>query len=167
MSVRRPIAAQPHDLEVSALGLLLALGQPRAVDPGRVGGKLRRPPPGRARPGDGDRDFLGLLGEPIEVRFGIVDSLRLGDLEVRNVPVAIMADNQLRFLVFNNDEFRMDFLLGTNLLNKVGVLLLVVGMALFLGYSITSFGPAGRVALGVATSLSLLAAGLFAEKRDE
>ncbi|HSN68656.1 MAG TPA: retroviral-like aspartic protease family protein [Thermoanaerobaculia bacterium] len=71
--------------------------------------------------GDYTGTFVGLLGEPIEVRFGIVDSLRLGDLEVRNVPVAIMADDQLRFLVFNNDEFRMDFLIGTNLLKEFRV----------------------------------------------
>jgi len=65
--------------------------------------------------------FVGLLGEPIEVRFGIVDSLMLGDLEVRNVPVAIMADEQLKFLVFNKEEFRMNFLIGTNLLKEFRV----------------------------------------------
>jgi hypothetical protein len=68
--------------------------------------------------GDYTGTFIGLLGEPIEVRFGIIDSLMLGELEVRNVPVAIMADDQLKFLVFNNDEFRMDFLAGTNLLKE-------------------------------------------------
>jgi hypothetical protein len=71
--------------------------------------------------GDFTGTFIGLLGEPIEVRFGIVDSLLLGDLEVRNVPVAIMADDQLKFLVFNEGEFRMDFLLGTNLLKEFRV----------------------------------------------
>ncbi len=71
--------------------------------------------------GDYTGTFIGLLGEPIEVRFGIVDSLKLGDLEVRNVPVAIMADEQLKFLVFNKEEFRMNVLLGTNLLKEFRV----------------------------------------------
>ncbi|HEY0593340.1 MAG TPA: retroviral-like aspartic protease family protein [Thermoanaerobaculia bacterium] len=71
--------------------------------------------------GDYTGTFIGLLGEPIEVRFGIVDSLILGDLEVRNVPVAIMADEKLKFLVFNREEFRMDVLIGTNLLKEFRV----------------------------------------------
>lgn len=71
--------------------------------------------------GDYTGTFVGLLGEPIDVRFGIIDSLMLGDLEVRNVPVAIMADDQLKFLVFNKSEFRMDFLIGTNLLKEFRV----------------------------------------------
>lgn len=71
--------------------------------------------------GDYTGTFIGLLGEPIEVRFGIVDSMMLGDLEVKNVPVAIMADEQLKFLVFNKEEFRMNVLIGTNLLKEFRV----------------------------------------------
>ena len=46
-------------------------------------------------------EFLGLLGEPIPVTFGLVQSLRIGSVEVRNVPVAIMPDRNLSFIVFN------------------------------------------------------------------
>ena len=68
--------------------------------------------------GDYTGTFIGLLGEPIDVRFGVIDSLGLGELEVRNVPVAIMADDQLDFVVYNREPFRMDFLLGANLLKE-------------------------------------------------
>ncbi|MFN2442760.1 MAG: retroviral-like aspartic protease family protein [Thermoanaerobaculia bacterium] len=65
--------------------------------------------------------FIGLLGEPILVKFGVMDRLVLGDLEIRNVPVAIMADDKLQFFVYNKEPFRMDLLLGTNLLKEFRV----------------------------------------------
>ncbi|HVR44132.1 MAG TPA: retroviral-like aspartic protease family protein [Thermoanaerobaculia bacterium] len=68
--------------------------------------------------GEFEGTFLGLLGEPIPVRFGIVDSLQLGDLEVRNVPIAIMGDDKLQFFVSNRKPFRMDFLMGSDLLKE-------------------------------------------------
>lgn len=71
--------------------------------------------------GDFGGTFLGLLGEPIAVRFGLLDALVIGDLEVRNVPVAIMADDKLQFFIYNREPFRMDFLMGTNLLKEFRV----------------------------------------------
>jgi hypothetical protein len=62
--------------------------------------------------------FYGLLGEPIAVEFGLIDSLELGAVEVHNVPVAIMPDDKMRFLVSDKREFRIDFLLGANLLKE-------------------------------------------------
>jgi hypothetical protein len=64
--------------------------------------------------------FFGLLGEPIPVRFGLLDSLQLGGIRIDNVPVAIMPDEKMRFLISRkaDEEFRMDFLLGTNLLKE-------------------------------------------------
>jgi tetratricopeptide (TPR) repeat protein len=62
--------------------------------------------------------FYGLLGEPINVEFGLVDSLELGALVVENIPIAIMPDDKMRFLVTDKREFRIDFLLGANLLKE-------------------------------------------------
>jgi hypothetical protein len=64
--------------------------------------------------------FYGLLGEPIQVRFGLIEKLELGSIVIENVPVAIMPDEKMRFLISKRDgtEFRMDFLLGTNLLKE-------------------------------------------------
>lgn len=62
--------------------------------------------------------FYGLLGEPIPVEFGILDTLELGAVVVENVPVAIMPDEKMRFFVSGKREFRIDFLLGANLLKE-------------------------------------------------
>ena len=64
--------------------------------------------------------FYGLLGEPIAVTFGMIDRMELGKVIVEHVPVAIMPDEKMRFLISRRDgtEFRMDFLLGSNLLKE-------------------------------------------------
>jgi hypothetical protein len=56
-------------------------------------------------------------------------------------------------------------MVGGNWLNKAGVLLLVIGIALLLGYEFARVGPFGRVAIGLGASLSLLAAGVLVERR--
>src|ERR1017187_2233983 len=57
-------------------------------------------------------------------------------------------------------------ILGGSWLNKIGVFVLVVGLALLLRYSFTQFGPLGRVTICLAASLSLLAAGAIFESRE-
>lgn len=57
-------------------------------------------------------------------------------------------------------------LLGGNWLNKLGVFVLVIGMALALAYSYKLLGPAGRVAVSLAISFSMLAAGVVGERRE-
>ncbi len=70
--------------------------------------------------GEMEGTFFGLLGEPIQVKFGIIDTLALGDMVIENVPVAIMPDEKMRFLINKREgkEFHMDFLLGSNLLKE-------------------------------------------------
>ncbi|MEO8130569.1 MAG: DUF2339 domain-containing protein, partial [Bryobacteraceae bacterium] len=55
-------------------------------------------------------------------------------------------------------------LVGGSLLNKLGALVLVVGVALFLGYSFTQMAPGGRAAIAMAVSVSLLGAGIWTER---
>jgi uncharacterized membrane protein len=55
-------------------------------------------------------------------------------------------------------------LVGGSLLNKIGALVLVVGIALFLGYSFTQMAPAGRAAIALAVSVSILAAAIWTER---
>ena len=57
-------------------------------------------------------------------------------------------------------------LLGGNWLNKAGVFILVVGIALALGYSFTRLGPWGRVGISLVASLALLAIGAVLELRE-
>jgi hypothetical protein len=70
--------------------------------------------------GNFEGTFNGLLGEPIQVTFGLIEKLQIGDLTIANVPVAIMPDQKMRFLVSKkeNREFHIDFLLGSNLLKE-------------------------------------------------
>jgi tetratricopeptide (TPR) repeat protein len=68
--------------------------------------------------GDFTGTFYGLLGEPIAVRFAIVDRLTLGDIVVESVPVAIMAGEKMKFFTLNRTPFHIDLLLGANLLRE-------------------------------------------------
>jgi hypothetical protein len=70
------------------------------------------------RLGEFEGMFYGLLGEPIPVKFGIIDTLEIGTITIDNVPVAIMPDENMSFFVSDRREFRMDFLLGANLLKE-------------------------------------------------
>lgn len=56
--------------------------------------------------------------------------------------------------------------LGTNWLNKVGVSLLVLGIAFFLAYEIKNLGPAGKVLVGFVVSTVMLAAGVWFERNN-
>ncbi len=68
--------------------------------------------------GNFEGTFSGLLGEPIPVHFGILDTLDLGHMSIANVPVAIMPDDKMKFLVGGKKEFKIDFLLGAHLLKE-------------------------------------------------
>ena len=54
---------------------------------------------------------------------------------------------------------------GGSWLNKLGVLVLVIGLSLFVGYSFTRLGPPGRIAVGMAVSVAMLAGGAIFERR--
>jgi hypothetical protein len=56
-------------------------------------------------------------------------------------------------------------IVGGNLLNKVGALVLVVGIGLFLAYSLAHLGPAGKVAIGLVIGASMILAGVVLEGR--
>ncbi len=59
----------------------------------------------------------------------------------------------------------LESLIGGQWLNKIGIVVLVVGVTWFLGYSLQYLGPSGKVLLGVLTGLALLAGGVFLERR--
>lgn len=54
---------------------------------------------------------------------------------------------------------------GGSWLNKLGVLVLVIGIALLLSYEFTRVGPAGRVAIGMAVGITMLVGGALLERR--
>jgi hypothetical protein len=56
--------------------------------------------------------------------------------------------------------------LGTNWLNKLGIIILVVGVALFGIYELGTLGPLGKVGISFLTSIFLLAGGIYLEKPE-
>lgn len=56
--------------------------------------------------------------------------------------------------------------LGTNWLNKLGIIILVIGVALFLAYQLRELGPQGKVTVGYAVSGIMLGACVFFERRE-
>lgn len=65
---------------------------------------------------------------------------------------------------FGNDEW--EALVGGSLLNKIGALVLVIGIALFLGYSFTHMTPAGRAVTALGASAALLCGGVWLERKQ-
>ena len=62
--------------------------------------------------------------------------------------------------------FALEEILGTNWLNKLGIVLVVFGVALFGIYELGQVGPAGKFGLSLASSLALLGGGIFLERND-
>jgi uncharacterized membrane protein len=56
-------------------------------------------------------------------------------------------------------------ILGTNWLNKVGIALLVLGVAFFLALQLKTLGPAGKVLVGFVTGGVMLAAAIWLERK--
>jgi len=56
--------------------------------------------------------------------------------------------------------------LGTNWLNKLGVVVLVIGVAFFLAYELQTMGHAGKIMVGYFTAAALLSAGVIIERRE-
>jgi uncharacterized membrane protein len=57
-------------------------------------------------------------------------------------------------------------MLGTDWLNKLGIVLLVLGIAFFLAYQLKTLGPAGKVLVGFFTGVVLLGAGIWFERGE-
>lgn len=66
-------------------------------------------------------------------------------------------------LAVGNEEW--EALIGGSILNKLGALVLVIGIALFLGFSFGRISPAGRAAMASAVSLAILGGGVWAERQ--
>jgi uncharacterized membrane protein len=61
---------------------------------------------------------------------------------------------------------KLEETLGTNWLNKLGIVILVLGISFFLAYQLKTMGPAGKVLVGYVTSGLLLGAGLWFERSE-
>jgi uncharacterized membrane protein len=57
-------------------------------------------------------------------------------------------------------------MLGTNWLNKLGIVILVLGVAFFLTYKLKTLGPAGKVLVGFVTACVMLGAGVWFDRKE-
>ena len=57
-------------------------------------------------------------------------------------------------------------MVGTNWLNKLGIVILVLGVAFFLAYQLKTLGPAGKVLVGFVTAAVMLGAGIWFERGE-
>jgi uncharacterized membrane protein len=57
-------------------------------------------------------------------------------------------------------------MLGTDWLNKLGIALLVLGIAFFLAYQLKTLGPMGKVLVGLVTAGVMLGAGIWVERGE-
>ena len=65
-----------------------------------------------------------------------------------------------------HDVRDIEQMLGTNWLNKIGIAVLVIGIALFLAYKFPTLSNAEKVGLGYVVSFGILALGVFLERKD-
>lgn len=61
--------------------------------------------------------------------------------------------------------FSLEETLGANWLNKIGIAILVIGLAFFLAYKLQSWGPGGKIFCGFAVSVVLLGGGIWLERK--
>lgn len=60
----------------------------------------------------------------------------------------------------------LEQMLGVNWLSKVGVAVLVLGIAFFLAWQLRELGPLGKVVVGTMVALVLLGAGVWGDRQD-
>jgi len=82
--------------------------------------------------------------------------------EVETAPAAPKLNFQQRLKSVSGLEETV----GTNWLNKLGVVLLVLGVASFGIYELQELGPFGKAAISYLAGAALLAGGIFLEKRE-
>lgn len=70
--------------------------------------------------------------------------------------------------LFNRFKTALDVeeMLGTDWLNKLGIVLLVLGVAFFLAYQLKTMAPAGKVLVGLVTGVVMLGAGAWFERGE-
>lgn len=75
-------------------------------------------------------------------------------------------DSQTTFADRVKKSHDLEERLGTNWLNKLGIGILVLGIAFFLAYELKEFGPVGKVTVGWVTAVLLLGGGIWLERNE-
>jgi hypothetical protein len=87
---------------------------------------------------------------------------------IEPVRATMSAPSETSSSVSQNFRSALDLeeMLGTNWLNKIGISILVLGIAFFLAYQIRTLGPAGKVLVGYLIAAAMLGAGIWFERHE-
>jgi hypothetical protein len=123
------------------------------------------PPPKQAPNDSADAAALfedpqteGIIEDVYRPAPDVVETKRQREQEVDREPAL---SERLRGLL--GDE-EWEVLVGGSLLNKLGALVLVIGIALFLGFSFGRITPGGRASMALIVSLAILGTGIWVER---
>ena len=81
-------------------------------------------------------------------------------------PTRVATPIEMPSAVVEKKKLGLEEKVGTNWLNKVGIVLLVLGMAFLISTLMQQLGPVGKVLIGFVVSGALLGAGIFFEKNE-
>jgi uncharacterized membrane protein len=81
-------------------------------------------------------------------------------------PSSATAESALSLADRFKSSLDVEEMLGTNWLNKLGIVILVLGVAFFLAYQLKALGPAGKVLVGFVTAAVMLGAGIWFDRRE-
>ena len=123
-----------------------AFAKPKSAAPDRE--RAAEPPPGPVVP---------IVAEPLP-------SVAAAPPPALLTPPRLTRDKPAAFSV--RGVLNLEEKLGTNWLNKLGITILVIGLALFLAYQLRELGPQGKIAVGYTISASMLVGGVFFERRE-
>jgi uncharacterized membrane protein len=87
---------------------------------------------------------------------------------VTPAPPPSFAATEIEFSLTDRLKSSLDVeeMLGTNWLNKLGIVILVLGIAFFLAYQLKTLGPAGKVLVGFAAAAVMLGAGIWFDRGE-
>jgi uncharacterized membrane protein len=158
-----PLAPEPEEAPPQPEPVLESLPAPWSAPPQREEKRpeehrefpavAREPlPEAAAREAEQRQEPPAAKAKPSEWRY------RFGALPIWKVPVF--------FRQRTGEAIDWEALIGGSWLNVIGIVVFVVGMVLLAQHSLRQFGPTGKIATGVATSVVLLACGIFLERME-
>jgi Predicted membrane protein (DUF2339) len=179
----RSLTARVHDLEREVRLLKNLLAQPRpGVAPAGVSGpipakerapapraKIETPPlpgpPPHEAPAPAQPDTSQEKPQP-GTASGILSPTSTAEAKA---PPPTFGNNR-ETLPFSARGFfggELEETLGTNWLNKLGIIILVIGIALFIGYRLRTLGPGGKDVVGWLVAAAMLGAGVRFERQEK
>jgi uncharacterized membrane protein len=109
-------------------------------------------PPRTAEPSDLPESYDQFVRES-----GVVEGSSAPSPTPERPPIFTAVDSSPSLARFKS-SLDIEERMGTNWLNKLGIIILVLGVAFFLAYQLKTLGPAGKVMVGFATAAVMLGA---------